>query len=100
MSQSGRSPQSTTTLFDPQSNEVSTPQWKQEVNQRLAAHRSRKGGAQDASAARAAENPRTASVRAAEAAARVAARYAKAPSYSQLLAGEARAVVRAAGAGG
>jgi uncharacterized RDD family membrane protein YckC len=85
-------------LFDPQSNESAAPQWKQEVNQRLAAHRSRRGGTQDATASRAAENPRAASARAAEAAARVAARYAKAPSYSQLLAGEARAVVRAAGA--
>jgi uncharacterized RDD family membrane protein YckC len=38
----------------------------------------------------------TASARAAEAAARVAARYAKAPSYSEMLADEARAAVRAA----
>jgi uncharacterized RDD family membrane protein YckC len=85
--------------FDPQSNEAAsgTPAWKQEVNQRLAAHRNRRGGPQDA-AARTQENPRPASDRAAAAAARVAARYAKAPSYSQLLAGEARAVVRAAGA--
>ena len=37
-----------------------------------------------------------ASARAAEAAARVAARYAKAPSYSEMLADEARAAVRAA----
>ena len=37
----------------------------------------------------------TADTPAAQAAARVAARYAKAPSYSELLAGEARAVVRA-----
>jgi uncharacterized RDD family membrane protein YckC len=84
--------------FDPQSNEAAAPQWKQEVNQRLAAHRSRRGGTQDGAASRAAESPRTGSARAAEAAARVAARYAKAPSYSELLAGEARAVVRAAGA--
>ena len=96
MSQSGSLPNYE--LFDPQPNESAAPQWKQEVNQRLAAHRNRRGGAQDAAASRAAENPRTASARAAEAAARVAARYAKAPSYSQLLAGEARAVVRAAGA--
>jgi uncharacterized RDD family membrane protein YckC len=84
--------------FDPQPAESSTPQWKQEVNQRLAAHRSRRGGPQDAAGGRTDENPRVASSRAAEAAARVAARYAKAPSYKQLLAGEARAVVRAAGA--
>jgi uncharacterized RDD family membrane protein YckC len=96
LSQSGSLPNYE--LFDPQPNESAAPQWKQEVNQRLAAHRSRRPGAQDAAANRAAENPRAASARAAEAAARVAARYAKAPSYSQLLAGEARAVVRAAGA--
>ena len=69
------------------------------MNERLAAHRTRRGGVQDASTSKAdAGSPRAASSRAAEAAARVAARYAKAPSYSQLLAGEARAVVRAAGA--
>ena len=86
--------------FDSPSNESvrGAPAWKQEVNQRLAAHRNRRGSAQDSSGSSAAENPRIASARAAEAAARVAARYAKAPSYSQLLAGEARAVVRAAGA--
>jgi uncharacterized RDD family membrane protein YckC len=75
-----------------------THSWKQEVNQRLAAHRTRRGSAQDEADGRTAESPRAASGRAAEAAARVAARYAKAPSYSELLAGEARAVVRAAGA--
>jgi len=83
--------------FDPRSSESATPQWKQEVNQRLAAHRNRRGGPQDGTS-QATESPRVASARAAEAAARVAARYAKAPSYSELLAGEARAVVRAAGA--
>jgi len=89
--------------IDPQSNAYATgtPAWKQEVNQRLAAHRTRRGGPQDAmgsSGNGGTESPRAASGRAAEAAARVAARYAKAPSYSELLAGEARAVVRAAGA--
>jgi uncharacterized RDD family membrane protein YckC len=98
LSQSGSLPAEQYEPFDPQAAEPSTPQWKQEVNQRLAAHRSRRGSSQDHDGARATENPRTASARAAEAAARVAARYAKAPSYSQLLAGEARAVVRAAGA--
>jgi uncharacterized RDD family membrane protein YckC len=83
--------------FEPQANEATAPQWKQEVNQRLAAHRNRRGSAQEAAGGHS-ENPRAASARATEAAARVAARYAKAPSYSQLLAGEARAVVRAAGA--
>jgi uncharacterized RDD family membrane protein YckC len=85
--------------FDPPSNDSAvTPAWKQEVNQRLAAHRNRRGGPQDSAEGHAAESPRATSARAAEAAARVAARYAKAPSYSELLAGEARAVVRAAGA--
>ncbi|WP_263355998.1 RDD family protein [Acidicapsa ligni] len=90
--------------YDPQARTDShphaagTPAWKQEVNQRLAAHRTRRGGAQNAASNDAAESPRAASSRAAQAAARVAERYAKAPSYSQLLAGEARAVVRAAGA--
>ena len=86
---------------------VGTPAWKQQVNEKLAAHRTRRGGPQGASD-QSPENQgsdgqsdgtqRSASSRAAEAAARVAARYAKAPSYKQLLAGEARAVVRAAGA--
>jgi len=101
LSQSGSLPAEKFDQFDPfdrQPAESSTPQWKQEVNQRLAAHRSRRGGPQDAADNRTDENPRVASSRAAEAAARVAARYAKAPSYKQLLAGEARAVVRAAGA--
>ena len=71
------------------------PSWKQEVNRRLAAHKSRK----DSSTAEP-EAPTEvhygASARAAQAAARVAARYAKAPSYSELLAADARAAVRAA----
>ena len=77
-----------------------TPAWKQEINQKIAAHRTRRGGSpeeQDRASSNE-DGARSASGRAAEAAARVAARYAKAPSYKQLLAGEARAVVRAAGA--
>ena len=74
-----------------------TPAWKQEVNQRLAAHRTRRGGPQEDAQQQSEDSPRAASKRAAEAAARVAARYAKAPSYSEVLAGEARAVVHAAG---
>ncbi|MDE3148985.1 MAG: RDD family protein [Acidobacteriota bacterium] len=61
------------------------------MNQRVAAHRNRK----TTSAAEAGalfETSHSASSRAAQAAARVAARYAKAPSYSEMLAGEARAV--------
>ena len=67
------------------------------MNQRLAAHRNKRGGAQEDARSQTPENPRATSTRAAAAAARVAARYAKAPSYNQLLAGEARAVARAAG---
>jgi len=100
LSKSASLPAESVEEFDPRLNQSSdgSPAWKQEVNQRLAAHRNRRGGTQDAPGSRVAENPRVSSARAAEAAARVAARYAKAPSYSQLLAGEARAVVRAAGA--
>lgn len=70
------------------------PTWKQEVNQRLAAHRNRKGTGQSAQAPQ--EPHRIGSSRAAEAAARVAARYAHAPSYTQMQAEEARVAVRAA----
>jgi uncharacterized RDD family membrane protein YckC len=69
--------------------------WKQEVNQRLAAHKSRKDAANGENAGSALPHP-AANSRAAQAAARVAARYAQAPSYSQMLADEARAAVRAA----
>jgi uncharacterized RDD family membrane protein YckC len=79
-----------------------TPSWKQEVNERLAAHRTRRTRKPD-------NHPRlplglensqpplrgedTASV-----AARVAARYANAPTYSEMLAAEARAAAEAADA--
>jgi len=69
------------------------PAWKQEVSRRIAAHKNRKG-------APAPETPSQphplGGSRAAEAAARVAARYAHAPSYSQMQAEEARVAVRAA----
>ncbi len=84
-------------LFETSPNANGAPAWKQEVNERLAAHRNRRGGNGGVSGDEAAESPKTASARAAAAAARVAARYAKAPSYSDLLADEARAAVRAAG---
>jgi len=71
-----------------------SPSWKQEVNRRLAAHLSRKGtSAAETNAPRL--RPRLAQP-GRRAAARVAARYAKAPSYSEMLANEARAAVRAA----
>ena len=68
--------------------------WKEEVNQRVAAHKNRKPGQvteQETAASQPASNNR-----AAAAAARVAARFAKAPSYSEILENEARAAVRAA----
>ncbi|HXS75157.1 MAG TPA: RDD family protein [Terracidiphilus sp.] len=71
------------------------PTWKQEVNRRLAEHKTRKGISvfDDDEFT---EQHVSANSRAAAAAARVAARYAKAPSYSELQATEARAAVRAA----
>ena len=71
------------------------PSWKQEVNRRLAEHKNRKGisvveqDAQD-------EGQVSANSRAAAARARVAARYAKAPSFSEMQALEARNGLRAA----
>jgi uncharacterized RDD family membrane protein YckC len=71
------------------------PSWKQEVNRRLAEHKTRKGFAvveEDSSeGAQLSTNSR-----AAAAAARVAARYAKTPSYSDMQAAEARGALRAA----
>jgi len=69
--------------------------WKQEVNRRLAAHKSRKGPS-PAEPERQAEVGNGVNPRAAEAAARVAARYAKAPSFSQMQEAEALTAVRAA----
>jgi uncharacterized RDD family membrane protein YckC len=71
-----------------------TPQWKEEVNRRLAAHKNRKNQSQAAETEQAAAS--LGASRAAEAAARVAARYSRAPSYSQMQAEEARVAVRAA----
>lgn len=71
------------------------PSWKLEVNRRVADHMSRKNAtAGDAEMHNGGRQPRAG--RAAQAAARVAARYANAPSYSQVLAEEARAAMRAA----
>ncbi len=71
------------------------PSWKQEVNRRLAEHKNRKGIAvveQDDPD----DGHVSANSRAAAAAARVAARYAKAPSFSEMQAAEARGALRAA----
>jgi uncharacterized RDD family membrane protein YckC len=71
------------------------PAWKQEVNRRVAAHMSRK--TPFASEFTAPQDGRpTYGSRAAQAAARVAERYAQAPSFSELLADEARNAMRAA----
>jgi uncharacterized RDD family membrane protein YckC len=68
--------------------------WREEVNRRIAEHKNRKAGSDQPSAP--AQSVASGSSRAAQAAARVAARYAKAPSYSQMQAEEARIAVRAA----
>ncbi len=72
-----------------------SPSWKQEVNRRIAEHRGRKG-CSAAEPKTHVETQHGASRRAMEAAARVAARFAEAPSYSEMLADEARAALRAA----
>jgi uncharacterized RDD family membrane protein YckC len=71
-----------------------TPAWKQEVNRRLAEHNSRKG--LSIVAPEASSTPAQGTTTRAAQAARVAARYAKVPSYSELQAAEARTAVRAA----
>jgi uncharacterized RDD family membrane protein YckC len=71
------------------------PSWKQEVNRRLAEHKNRKGISvleKDPSE----DGHGLPARRAAAAAARVAARYANAPSYSEMQASEARAALKAA----
>jgi uncharacterized RDD family membrane protein YckC len=72
-----------------------TLSWKQEVNRRIAEHKERKNVAMNEPKANP-DGQQGAGTRAAQAAARVAARYAKAPSYNELMAEEARAAVRAA----
>jgi uncharacterized RDD family membrane protein YckC len=71
------------------------PGWKQEVNRRVAEHLN--GKTRSANQSRTIQANRTVQgSRAAQAAARVAERYAQAPSYGEMLAEEARAAVRAA----
>ena len=67
--------------------------WKEEVNRRLADHRNRKQASEIESLPEAHPEP---AGRGARAVARVAERFAGAPSYSQMLAEEARAAMRAA----
>jgi uncharacterized RDD family membrane protein YckC len=77
------------------SSATSTPSWKQEVNRRLAAHKHRRG-ISEVDQDSADERHSSGSSRAAAAAARVAARYAKVPSYSEMQASEARVALRVA----
>jgi uncharacterized RDD family membrane protein YckC len=71
-----------------------SPNWKEQVNQRIAAHKNRKP-VPSAEQNSALPEQHTSNDRAA-AAARVAARFANAPRYSEVLENEARAAVRAA----
>lgn len=77
-----------------------TPSWKQEVNERLAAHRTRRTRKPDnhPRLPLGLENsqPPLRGEDSASVAARVAARYANAPTYSEMLAAEARAAAEAA----
>jgi uncharacterized RDD family membrane protein YckC len=79
--------------------EVESGDWKQELNERLAAHRTRRGHGSVQLAVEQSLLPGLEiepSETARRIADKVAARYANAPSYSELLAGEARAAARAA----
>lgn len=71
------------------------PAWKEEVNRRIEAHKHRKG-ISVVDEGTLVEHQAEPATRAAAAAARVAARYANAPSFSELQASEARAALRAA----
>ena len=79
----------------PATNPASTPSWKEEVNRRIAEHRCRKP-ASTAERISAVDVASSMSRRAQEAAARVAARYANAPSFGEALASEAREALRVA----
>ncbi len=71
------------------------PSWKQEVNERLAAHRTRHPRKADEQTSLPLGLDSNES-RSAQVAARVAARYAAAPSYSEILANEANVAARVA----
>lgn len=71
------------------------PSWKEEVNRRIEAHKHRKGISVVDESNPSDHQPAPGS-RAAAAAARVAERYAKAPSFSEMQAAEARAALRTA----
>lgn len=77
----------------------STPAWKQEVNARLVAHRSRRTRNPDTQPALPgleSADPGSETATAARVAARVAERYSRVPSYSEMLAAEAANAARAA----
>ncbi len=75
-------------------NQLHEPEWKQEVNRRVAAHMHGKPASNPPGVAEHATP--TPGSRAAKAAAKVARRFAQAPSYNEMLATEARAAVDAA----
>ncbi len=80
--------------------ETASPAWKQEINARLSAHRSRRTGngenQQQLPGMESGRRPETG--HAAKVAARVAERYSKAPTYSEMLAAEAARAAEAAAA--
>jgi len=78
---------------------TSTPAWKQEVNARLVAHRTRRTrnlDNQPALPGMESAGPGSETASAARVAARVAERYSRVPSYSEMLAAEAANAARAA----
>lgn len=74
------------------------PAWKQEINARLSAHRSRRGGFSQQARLPGMEqlDPAPHAPRNARLAARIAERYAKVPTYREVLAAEAAKAARAA----
>ncbi len=79
-----------------------SPEWKQEANHRLAAHRARRKGLAGAQSAlpgmedQVEDTTKVAKPKSKSVVDRVTARYAKAPTYSEMLAAEARNAARAA----
>lgn len=75
---------------------MSQPALKHEVNERLAAYRSRRGGTAEQAQTDPQEAAQAASAKEAQIKARVKARFANAPSYSDLVSGESTPVGRVA----
>ena len=84
----------------PNASQTSDQAWKDEANRRLAAHRARRSGRAPQQAALPGMDessaPENSTSRGKSVADRVAARYAQAPTYSEMLAAEARNAARAA----